>query len=680
MITTDEQARALDIARQLIRAGIPVFAAAPNSSRPGEYHLPKGWEATRPDEALLDRWRPGWALAAVGGHAADFLDVDPRNGGEASEAEVRAAGHWPRSFGRQATPSGGTHDLISVTGLRKATDFMPGLDLQAGTPEGGRGFVYIAPTERRSKVTGELVAYRWTQEPDLEALEEWRGSDSSTEGLVARVHAAKARRSAPSVLAQRQEVDLADPFFTASSASQGGERAFTQAQAQDFVRPYLVELQAARIGGIEEAANRAAVTLSHFVPTFWTADEAFRLLTDALGHTAYDPEHQASTWTAEKFIPVLDGTRPPLDPWKAVRRAELPPGGQEEAKPDRVAALLEKMLDPDALECRPRPRPLVRGLVNLESLTWIIGEPGSFKSFVALDLAAHVGAGLPWRGREVTRGRVLYVAAEGASGMTLRMRAWRKVYGATPDVLTLPEPVQASDPQAWAALVEACRELGPVLVVIDTQARNTVGMEENDNTAMGVFIERLEELKRATGACVLVVHHTGRNGGDARGASAIDGAQDTELKVIRAKPRSTLAAKVSVEKQKDGEDGWSLPITLQKVDLGTDPESGEELGTLTLEPFDAFNLAQAVEDAPDWRANLTDNQRDVMEAMLEHSDEDGATRAQALQWVKAHREHLDQPAMTPTSFDSATKALKAKGLLVKEGSRWVVAEYADSQE
>ncbi|NBE84584.1 AAA family ATPase [Micromonospora rubida] len=676
MITTGEQARALEIARQLIRAGVPVFAAEPDPHSPLGYRLPKHWEKTYPSEVNLDRWRPGWALAAVGGSTADFLDVDPRNGGDASVQELKAAGHWPRSFGQQSTPSGGTHYVITPTGERKGVP-LAGLDLQAGDAHGvGRGFVWISPTVRRSKTTGELVAYRWEVGPDLEGLEEWRGQDESTAGIVTRL---QAKRSA-SVPAQRVEADTADPFLTASSASQGGERAFTQAQAQDFVRPALLALQAARIGEIEEKANTAAVMLSRFVPTFWRADEAFRFLTDALSHTAYDPDHQAATWRAEKFLPVLDGRRPLQDPWKAVRRAEQAPGGQEKARPDRVAALLGKMLDPDALECRPHPRPLVRGLVNLESLTWIIGEPGSFKSFVALDLAAHVGAGLPWRGQEVTRGRVLYVAAEGASGMTLRMRAWRKVYGATPDLLTLPEPVQASDPQAWAALVEACRELGPVLVVIDTQARNTVGMEENDNTAMGVFIERLEELKRATGACVLVVHHTGRNGGDARGASAIDGAQDTELKVIRAKPRSALAAKVSVEKQKDGEDGWHLPITLQKVNLGTDPETGEELGTLTLEPFDAFNLAQGVEEAPDWQANLTENQRDVMAAMLEHSDETGATRAQAIQWVKAHREHRNQPAMTPTSFDSATKALKAKGLLLKEGTRWIAAEYAEAHE
>src|SRR4051812_23097329 len=96
--------QALAIARSLIDAGVPVFAAPPcpsgpyglidgkgdrvsRCSRPGhgaggvEYDLPAAWQQTVPAHVWLQRWQPGWALAAVGGWAADFLDIDPRNGG-----------------------------------------------------------------------------------------------------------------------------------------------------------------------------------------------------------------------------------------------------------------------------------------------------------------------------------------------------------------------------------------------------------------------------------------------------------------------------------------------------------------------------------------------------------------------------------------------------------------------
>lgn len=200
----EETARALDFARDLVKAGMPAFVAPPcpsNCDRKGHtpgsgFHLPSGWETSTPTLDVIDQWRPGWALAVVGGHAADILDVDPRNGGDASADEVRAAGQWPRSFGQQATPSGGTHDLISATGERKLSDVLPGLDLQSGCPDGtGRGFAFISPTVRASKVDGVPRPYRWIVEPDTAALTEFRDADDSTAGIVARVHAKRMRKA-----------------------------------------------------------------------------------------------------------------------------------------------------------------------------------------------------------------------------------------------------------------------------------------------------------------------------------------------------------------------------------------------------------------------------------------------------------------------------------------------------
>src|SRR3954470_18346723 len=111
---TIEEIASLKIAGELIDAGIPVFAAAPNPDRPGHYFLPRAWQQTPAhDRRALEQWRPGWALAAVGGHAADFIDFDPRNGGTESEKELRLQGQMPRAYGVQSTPSGGTHLIIT---------------------------------------------------------------------------------------------------------------------------------------------------------------------------------------------------------------------------------------------------------------------------------------------------------------------------------------------------------------------------------------------------------------------------------------------------------------------------------------------------------------------------------------------------------------------------------------
>jgi Bifunctional DNA primase/polymerase, N-terminal len=168
----------LDIARDLIKAGVPVFVAPPNPSKEIGFDLPTRWEQTKPDLAVVDRWKPGYALCAVGGVAADFVDVDPRNGGDDPAKLMMADGNWPNSYGRAVTPSGGTHDLISPLGIGKTK--RDGIDYQGGDLEGrGRGFVFIAPTVRPSKTTGEHLKYRWTKAPNMEALRAAKGIDKS---------------------------------------------------------------------------------------------------------------------------------------------------------------------------------------------------------------------------------------------------------------------------------------------------------------------------------------------------------------------------------------------------------------------------------------------------------------------------------------------------------------------
>lgn len=689
---TPAESEALDVARRLIKAGVPVFSAPPNGVKPGHYVLPAQWQLTVPSETWLEKWRPGWALAAVGGHVCDFLDTDPRNGGHLSEAEMRQAGQWPRSFGRQSTPSGGTHDLISATGERKATNFMPGLDLQAGAPDGsGRGFVWIAPTVRPSKDIdrlGQLVAYRWVEVPDLDLLAEWRSTDGtvtddSLDGLISRVHAWRA-------IAPERASPADSPFHTASTALGGDSRAFTPEQAQAFVAPYLEELRGARIGEIEEKCNRAAVCLSHFVPAFWDVNEAMYLLRHSLTATAYDPDGP-SDWTVEKFRPVLDGRRAVLDPWKAQVRPEKPdPLTYAQPVPietDEVDALLAEMLKPRELVDRPAPRPLVAGLLDLDSEAWLIGPPGSRKSFVVLDIAGHVATGRQWQNMRVQPGRVVMIVAEGATGFSLRVRAWEKEYGPMgDDVYVLPRPVQAGNRKHWQVLTEACRRIGPVLVVMDTQARVTVGLEENSATDMGVYIEAVRMIREATGACVLTVHHSGRNGTDARGSSAIDGAQGTELRVISEGRKADLRGRLVMDKQKDmaeSEDG--LRLDFQVISLGQDEQTGRDLSSLVLRPYDPFYRAQGRPEVEAWEAGFGSAQAQIYKVLRDQGGEIGLTQAETRAAMVARFYGGNAKALNRSTWHTAwTKALEKRNasgdpyvLRVEGSSRYVVDPSTD---
>jgi hypothetical protein len=641
-----EEIQALKIAARLIDAGVPIFAAAPNPDRPGEYYLPRQWEKTIPSHTWLEKWRPGWALAAVGGHVADFLDFDPRNGGDQSRVELEIQGQMPRSFGTQATPSGGTHEIISPTGIRKSTGFMPGVDLQAGAGDGeGRGFIYIAPTVRPSKAPetlGQLIPYVWIREPDMEYLQEFSaGGDTSLEGILDRVHAARGAGSGT-----RQEQTTQSGGSQLFSSLAGETRAFTMAEAQEFCIPHLSALEDAQIGEIEERANRAAATLSHFVPSHWDADFAYSVLLTALAKTAYDPSHPASGWTAEKFKPVLDGRRPPLDNWKAEYRAESV--DEVTSEPSAVDALLAEMKRPSEIRLQPPPRMLVEKHLTLDSEAWVIGAPGSKKSFVVLDLAAHIAEGRAWQGLKVTQGRVVMIVAEGAGGMGPRLKAWEAQNGrpVSEEIWILPRPVQASNLGAWATLRDACARIGPALVVIDTQARVTVGMEENSSKDMGLYIEAVRSIREVTGACVLSIHHTGRAGGDARGSSAIDGAQTTELKVV-SEP-GTLKGKLQSEKQKDLQLATDVELTFIVHTVGVD-EDGQPITSLAITDNLYEKLAgPAVEDidfepwrgqeAGAWTAeHVPANswvKRRVLQVLMDHARGLGLTKAEVRDIVK----------------------------------------------
>ena len=58
----------------------------------------------------------------------------------------------------------------------------------------------------------------------------------------------------------------------------------------------------------------------------------------------------------------------------------------------------------------------------------LYGQPGAGKSFLALDWANHLSAGHQWFSRNVKSGNVIYVCAEGATGLKPRVRAWRTTH------------------------------------------------------------------------------------------------------------------------------------------------------------------------------------------------------------------------------------------------------------
>jgi hypothetical protein len=345
---------------------------------------------------------------------------------------------------------------------------------------------------------------------------------------------------------------------------------------------------------------------------------------------------------------------------------------------DPVAAMMAELLDRDGLDSIPPPPPLIFGVLDKDSETWLVAPSGGFKSFVALDMAIHVGMGLPWRGNRTVQGLVVYIVAEGGKGIRLRVDAWEKVNGKrSSGVKYLTRPVQVKDERnEWAVLVEMCRQLQPSLIVIDTQARVTLGMEENSSTEMGIFVAAVGSLKAATGACVMVVHHTGKAGVVGRGSSALYAAADTELRIerpMKVEERKALTATIHASKQKDMEEESGIEIQMEKVDLGIDPVTGRPLSSLAPKPWEPFRTP-VERPEPEHRAKLTDNKAMLLEALREHADhEAGATAADLRMFIK---ERYGMQMARGSAGTALTQLVKDK-LIVRLGTaRYILAEYA----
>lgn len=161
MEPTMQDEQGLAIARMLVKAGVPMFLARPNPQSKIGFDLPFGWETNEPDVSVVDAWRPGWALCAVTGHTFDLVDIDPRSGGDESLIQM------PHIYLTAETPSGGRHHFVRTLGVSSLDGKVAaGIDVKSGTEDGvGRGFAFIAPTVRRSKVDGSLGTYRWIVGP-----------------------------------------------------------------------------------------------------------------------------------------------------------------------------------------------------------------------------------------------------------------------------------------------------------------------------------------------------------------------------------------------------------------------------------------------------------------------------------------------------------------------------------
>lgn len=193
------------------------------------------------------------------------------------------------------------------------------------------------------------------------------------------------------------------------------------------------------------------------------------------------------------------------------------------------------------------PSWLVKDLVPDHGLVMLYGPGGSYKSFIALDVALTLASGIPgWDRMESEPACVVFVAGEGPRSIArYRRPAWRAAHGIEGPIdfhitMNMMEALREETVAQFITTIQG-QGLKPRLVVIDTLARFMWGLDENSAKDCGIAYRALETIRDALRCAVLVVHHSGLEGGRSRGSTSLVAAFDTQHEVKANKEALTVA-------------------------------------------------------------------------------------------------------------------------------------------
>lgn len=244
----------------------------------------------------------------------------------------------------------------------------------------------------------------------------------------------------------------------------------------------------------------------------------------------------------------------------------------------------KRFLSLDDLTHLPPPVWMIEGMFEKGSLVMLAGPSYSFKSFLALDWALCMASQRKWLGRPTVPAKVLYMLGEGKSGLLKRVKAWMEHQKLTEDSYQILnqnfrvsfEMAQLGSPISVTNLLAQLEEenFKPEVIVIDTLARSTVGINENEQEDMGIWIDQADRL-RQLGNTVIFIHHTKKNqefGVTYRGASAIVAGVDTAMTLVRNGGEESDLATLRFDKQKEHEEGQDMKFMRQRIPIPGDSE------------------------------------------------------------------------------------------------------------
>ena len=327
----------------------------------------------------------------------------------------------------------------------------------------------------------------------------------------------------------------------------------------------------------------------------------------------------------------IDVPQPPVE--DIAKEFAADPKPQIEASPPKPAKTI-KIEHWDSIEDEPVEW-LIEGVLVAGSFSALYGPPGSFKSFMALDMAEAIATGRSWMGREVSKpGAVLMLCGEGFGGVGARIKAI-KIHHQTEDgapIYVVRHQLNlrssAEDFNAlMMAVVTLVEETGVEfrLAIVDTLARAFGGGNENDSGEMMGFVVSMGKIQEFLNCALMVLHHSGKNVQlGMRGSSSLLGAVDTELELLRFEdqPKGIL----TITKMKDGEQGTRFGFEMVEVQIGsTGLDLSDPVISLAVQASDSA-VNEQPKKAGKSNAGSGKNQRLAMQCLEKMVKEQGSAK------------------------------------------------------
>lgn len=204
---------------------------------------------------------------------------------------------------------------------------------------------------------------------------------------------------------------------------------------------------------------------------------------------------------------------------------------------------------------RPPPACLIEGMLIGGTSSALIGQPGSGKGLIAIDMAQRISRGIDYHGRPTKRGAAIYLAMERAATIGARLQAWSTYHNAgddsplyvVPATFPLWRPTELDRVERAIDRAEIDSGLPVRFIVTDTLAKAMLPADENDTKEMGYLTLALQQLAER-GAHTMAIHHFNATGQRERGNTSLRGHVDT-LSIVRKAAHDRIA--LSCDKQND---------------------------------------------------------------------------------------------------------------------------------